>query len=405
MGERHAGESLWWRPVQVATSPPPRHDIRVALCHEWTLRVAGSERAARAVADVADPDAVYTLAADAAAVRQVFGDRSVFAHRLGLSRLVRCHWTRLLPVLPLGWSSLDLRAYDVVITNAHSCVNAVRTRPDAVHLSYCHTPMRYAWCWEEEIGRVPCALRGLWPHIAWCLRQADRRWARGVTAFAANSRCGAERIAQAYGREATVVHPRVDVDWYTPAAGGGPAPSRRAFLVVGRLVAYKRADLAVRAANLAGAPLVVAAEGPERADLEAMAGPTVQFLPPPDDRGMRELYRNARALLYPGVEDFGITAVEAQACGTPVVARAAGGALDSVVDGVTGVLVDDPTPAALAEVLRDFEPGRYPVEACRANALRFGPDAFAEAMGAFLAPHLGERLRPPDRHLGLVPLG
>lgn len=394
--------SIWWRRV---ASPPADRGVRVALCHEWTIGVAGSERAARALADVADAEVVYTLAANPTSASTVFGDRPVLAHRLGLSPLVHSRWTNLLPFLPLGWRSLDLSEYDVVVTNAHSCVNSIRVSSDAAHLSYCHTPMRYAWCWEEEIKRVPPGLRRLWPYIARGFRRADRQWAERVTAFAANSRAGAQRIYDAYGREAAVVHPPVEVDWFTPPATGDPEPDRTAFLVVGRLVSYKRVDLAILAANRAGVPLLVAGDGPERHALEALAGPTVRFVHAPDDQTLRDLYRNARALIYPHVEDFGITAVEAQACGTPVVARAAGGALDTVVDGSTGVLVHEPTVEAVAEVLRSFDPGLYPPEACRRNALRFGPDAFSTAMGAFLAPYLGQR-RPTalSRDHGLSPI-
>lgn len=321
---------------------------------------------------------VFTFAAQPALARNLFAGRTVHAHRLGLTALGRERWPWLLPAMPEAWARLDLSRFDLVVTSAHSCVNAIRIPVGARHVSYCHTPMRYAWDWRTEIRRIPPPLRPAWPAVASALRRADRRWAQGVTAFIANSRHVAARIRACYGRDATVVHPPVDVRFWTPSSRG----KRREefFLFAGRLVPYKRPDVAVRAARLAGAQLVVAGAGPELRRLRRLAGEHVRFVVHPSRDVLRDLYRRARAVLNPGVEDFGMTMAEAQACGTPVIARAAGGAMDIVADGGTGVLYEDASPAGLSAVLREFDPGAFPTDDTRSSAERFAPERFDDGV-------------------------
>jgi glycosyltransferase involved in cell wall biosynthesis len=229
-------------------------------------------------------------------------------------------------------------------------------------------------------------LRPLWPAVASWFRRADRRWAGHVTRFIANSRHVAERIRDAYGREADVVYPPVDTGYWTPAEAEDRSD---AYLVAGRLVAYKRVDVAIRAADAAGVPLIVAGDGPELPRLRQIASPNVRFVVDPSRDDLRDLYRRARALLNPGVEDFGMTMVEAQACATPVVALALGGATESVIDDVTGTLYADPAPEALSATLRSFDPGRFDAAAIRAQALRFDAARFDEEIDRIV----GEVLR------------
>jgi glycosyltransferase involved in cell wall biosynthesis len=264
--------------------------------------------------------------------------------------------------MPHAWSHLALDRYDAVVTSSHACVNAIRVPDGVPHLSYCHTPMRYAWQWRSEIARVPAPLRPLWPAVAAWFRRADRRWAQRVTRFVANSRHVAGRILDSYGRDADVVYPPVDTTYWTPPTDPGRSD---AFLVAGRLVAYKRVDVAIRAAEAAGVPLTVAGEGPELPRLRRIAGTNVTFV-------------------VDGVEDFGMTMVEAQACGTPVLALARGGATEAVVDGVTGRLYPDPEPGALAAELRSFEPARFDPTAIRDQARRFDTARFDEAIEAIV---------------------
>ena len=360
--------------------------MRVALCHEWLTVYGGSDQVAAALATTFDIKDVFAFATEPALATELFPNSRVrVAHRMGDTRVARRHWGRLLPLMPYAWRRLDLSDYDVVITSSHSCVNAVRPRPGAVLISYCHTPMRYAWEWRSELGRFPVPVRVLWPAVAAAFRRADRRWASRVTTFVANSRNVADRIARYYGRTAEVVHPPIDTDHWSP----DPTVDREDFyLYAGRLVPYKQPDIAVEAATQAGVRLVVAGAGPEAKRLRGLAGANVELVDSPSTAQLRDLYRRTRALVFPGVEDFGMTIVEAQACGAPVLARAEGGALETVVDGVTGRLYADRSVQGLATEMKTFDPGDYSTDDIRSNAERFSPELFAARMRQIL-PSLG----------------
>jgi glycosyltransferase involved in cell wall biosynthesis len=352
--------------------------LRIALCHEWFTRLGGSEIVAKAIVDTFGIQDVYTFAASAELTEQLIPSANVRASTWGSSSLARRHWEWFLPVMPIAWSRMRLSSYDVVITSAHAFTNWAHASDTAVHISYCHTPMRYAWEWRSEIKRFPIAIRPMWPLVAAMLRRGDARAARRPDAFIANSAHVADRIRARYQRPAHVVYPPIDTDYWTPATDG--AGTREFFLLAGRMVAYKHPEVAVRAAVSAGVPVVIAGAGPEFERMRRDAPAQTTFVDRPSRSELRELYRNARALLNPGVEDFGMTMVEAQACGTPVIAKNAGGAKESVIPGVTGILYEDGNVAALASVLKRFDTHRYSADAVRANSLRFGRGEFSERM-------------------------
>ena len=362
-------------------SEPGARDPRVAVCHEWATEFGGSEQVSRRIADALGVEDLYTFAVDPTRARVMFPNQTVRSHRLGSSRFARKHWQWMLPFMPGAWGGLDLGAYDLVVTSSHACTNAISVPPGTYHVSYCHTPMRYAWAWRREIRRLPVPLRPLWPLAAASLRRADRSWAQRVTLFIANSHNVARRVRRCYGRSSVVIHPPIDTTFWTPDA----SPKDDFFLVAGRLVAYKRHDVAVEAARLAGSRLVVAGDGPELAALKKDAGPTVEFVTRPSRERLRDLYRQAKALLLPGIEDFGMTVIEAQACGTPVIAFRAGGATETVAHGETGYLYDDPSPEALAGILRTFDPAGYPRSTLREHVGRFDVDRFDQAIRSVVA--------------------
>lgn len=338
---------------------------------------SGSERVASRLAHVLNARHAYTFAAKSRLLERVFPSIPVTTSRLGRTKLAQKRWDLFLPLMARWWRSLDVSSYDLVVTCSHSTVNAVRVRTDAFHLSYCCTPMRYAWYWREEMGRVPRSVRWFWPVIAMFLRAADRKRSRNVHAYLAVSQHVQRRIEAAYGRQCEVVYPPVDTAFFTP----DPAvPREHFFLYAGRLVPYKGAEAAIRAANDARVPLVVAGSGPQLSHLRALAGPAVTFVTEPTDVDLRDLYRRANALVFPGVEDFGIVMIEAQACGTPVIAYGAGGALEAVQDGVTGELYANPHADHLAHVMRNFDASRYDRAAVRAHAERFSVARFDEAI-------------------------
>jgi glycosyltransferase involved in cell wall biosynthesis len=365
---------------------------RIALCHEWLTTYGGSEQVAARIASVLGIRDVFTFTARPQLAERLFPDARVHVLPLGDRPSARSHWQRYLPMMGAAWSHLDLRGFDVVVTSSHSCVNAIRVPPGARHVSYCHTPMRYAWTWRQEIERIPTVARPLWPVAAAMFRSSDRRRAGHVDRFVANSEHVAARIRRAYTRPADVIYPPVDVSFWTPS---DPATDDAPFLVAGRLVAYKRAAIAVDAARMARVPLVVAGDGPELSALRERAlGADVRFVVRPDDEELRELYRTARALVAPGVEDFGMTMIEAQGCGTPVLAYGVGGAREAVVDGASGRLYGDPSAEGLAAEMLRFRESLFDRAAVRASAERFRPERFDEAIRAVVLGAAPGRPRP-----------
>ncbi len=342
---------------------------RVAICHEWLTELGGAEQVAGRIASNLGVADVYTFAADAELCREIFPGCRV----VELGALFRAHRRLLLPLIPWVWRRLNLDDYDVVITSSYACTNAIRVKPRTLHISYCHTPMRYAWEWRSEMRRVPAFARPAWPLAAQIFKAFDRRWAKSVDMFIANSNHVAQRIRKYYGRDSIVIHPPVDTEFWSPPRSHQP---REFFLCAGRLVPYKRFDLAVRAANRVGVPLLVAGSGPDLAHLRHIAQPNVQFVERPSKLELRDLYRRAIALVFPGVEDFGIAVVEAQACRTPVVAYGRGGVLDTVVDGVTGRLLPTQEVESLSHALKMFDPAAFDSVHMREQAVRFDQSVF-----------------------------
>lgn len=289
---------------------------------------------------------------------------------------------RYLPLFPLAASRLDLRGYELVISSDASLAKAVRPEPGVEHICYCHSPPRYLWDLydlyrREEAGFVQSMLM---PVVAPVLRRADYRAAQRVSRFIANSETVAGRIREHYQREAVVIHPPVDVEYY----GAVERAAEDFYLFVGQLVAYKRADLAIETFAGTGQRLVVVGEGPQRRRLESLAGPNVQFVGWARDEELRGYYARCRALIFPNEEDFGIVPVEAQAAGAPVIALGKGGARETVIDGGTGVLFADETVAGLRGGIRRFEASEIQETACRANARRFAVEVFDRRMREYL---------------------
>jgi glycosyltransferase involved in cell wall biosynthesis len=358
---------------------------RVALVHDWLTGMRGGEKVLDALC-VLCPDAhIFTLLHVPGSVSGRIAARPL--HASFVQHLPRApRWYRnYLPLFPAAVESFDLDGFDLVISSSHCAVKSVVVPGRARHLCYCHSPMRYAW--DQFDAYFGPARLGRASRLARAALRPLARWDAATSGrpdrYVANSQYVARRIRRYYNRSAAVVAPPVDTVFYTPAAGA-PGPY---LLVVSALVPYKRLDIAIHAARAAGMPLKIAGEGGDRARLEALAGPDVEFLGRATDETVRELYRGATAVLLPGEEDFGIVPVEAQACGRPVIALARGGALETVVDGETGLLVDSTEPGAWAAAMqrvRDavsagtaFLPGRI-----RAHAEQFSRERFLTAMAA-----------------------
>jgi glycosyltransferase involved in cell wall biosynthesis len=359
--------------------------MRVAVAHEWLVRYAGSERCVTEML-VAFPGAhlMTTVIEPSVLPRALRAAKPSFLQRVPGARR---HHEWFLPLMPLAWRlTKPPPGVDAVISSSHACAKAVETSPRTPHLCYCHTPMRYAWNFDAEQGRFPAVLRPLARASMGWFRAWDRRAAQRVDRFVANSSAVAGRIQSFYGRSAQVIHPPVRTDFFTPDGERGAD-----FLFVGRLVSYKRADLVVEAFAELPYRLLVVGEGQLSSRLRATATPNVRFLGEVEEAELRDLYRSARALVFPGEEDFGIVMAEAQACGTPVVALSAGGALDIVEPEMTGWLVGHPTVKELRSAVRRAATEELDATVIRRSAERFSGARFRAELRAAVEDLVAKR--------------
>jgi glycosyltransferase involved in cell wall biosynthesis len=372
---------------------------RVALVHDFLLDLRGAERVFAAICDAWPEADVYTAVYDPRGTEGRFADRSPQTSFLQRLRPTARTFRPLLPLYPLAIESLDLEEYDLVISSSSAWAHGVLVDPGAVHVCYCHNPFRYAWSEREA------TLAGASPLTRAPLRVLLNRWrqwdwiaAQRVDRYVANSELTAARVSRYLGRESTVLHPPVELGRFRPAPREEIGSH---YLVLAELMAHKRIDVAVRAFNELGLPLVVVGDGPEARRLRRMAGPTVSFTGRASDARVAELLRTARALVVTAAEEFGIAAVEALASGRPVIALASGGVLESVDEGRTGALYASREPDALAETVRAFDPLAVDPADCTAAAERFGTERFQRDLRAIVAEAvLAER---PARRASLPP--
>jgi glycosyltransferase involved in cell wall biosynthesis len=355
--------------------------MRVALVHDWLTGMRGGEKVLDAICELFPEAPLFTFVYVKGSVSRLIESRRVtasFAQALPRAGRFYRHY---LPLYPALVEAFDLDGYDLVISSSHCAVKSV-IAPGAVHVCYCHSPMRYAWDQFSEyfgprqVGRA--ASQALRPVMA-AIARWDRATAHRPDRFLANSQYVAGRIRRYYNRRSTVVYPPVDTDYYRPSEDADPRhASVPSVLAVSALVPYKRLDIAIEACRKVRVQLRVVGTGPELARLQQLGGSDVQFLGWKSNEEIRQLYRESRAVLLPGVEDFGIVPVEAQACGTPVVALDAGGARETVRDGSTGVLAADRSVDAFADALSRALNARFDRAEMRLNALRFSRTRFLD---------------------------
>jgi glycosyltransferase involved in cell wall biosynthesis len=362
--------------------------LRIALVHDWLNQMGGAENVLEEFVRLFPSAPVYTSMYDRRRMPAAYRDwdiRTSFMQRLpGVHR----HHQKYLALYPLAFARTDLSDYDLVLSNKSGFCHGVRTANShrrAVHVCYCLTPTRYLWLFEQyrEREQISSALAALLRPVLTQLRRWDYAAAQRVDHFIAISSEVQRRIRTIYHRESVIVPPPVDTDYFQPAP---QAEIGDYYLVVSRLIPYKRIDLAVKAfAHLPQETLVVVGEGRDRAMLEALAPPNVRFVGRQPRHRVRELLQRCKAFIFPGLEDFGIAPVEAMATGRPVIAFAGGGALDTVLPGVTGELFPVQSVESLASVLQRFDPRAYRTEACRSQAERFSAAAFRARLLAHLS--------------------
>ena len=377
---------------------------RVALVHDFLVDVRGAERVFLAVCDLFGEADLFTAVYDEEGTEGRFAHRTVHTSYLQRLRPNARTFRALLPLYPAAMESLDLRGYDLVISSSSAWAHGVIPDEDAVHVCYCHNPFRYAWNARQEtlaargpVGRA--ALGAVFQR--W--RQWDWIAAQRVDAYLANSHTTKRRVARYFGRDATVLHPPVDVERFTPSAPG------EAYVVLSELMAHKRIEVAVRAFNELRLPLVVVGNGPDARRLHRLAGPTISFAGRVSDAEAARILARSRALVVTATEEFGIAAVEAQAAGRPVIALHEGGVRETVIEGETGIFFDTPEPAALAEAVLAFDALAVDPAACVASARRFDTAHFRRGLRSVvelaldgLGSRRAARRRPPRRARGLA---
>lgn len=361
---------------------------KVAIVHDWLVAYAGADRVVDCMHHVFPDAPIYTLVYDRENMPEWFKSYDIRTTYLQKIPFATRLYKNMLPLMPRAFEALDLSEYDLVLSSCSSCSKGVITRPDAVHICYCHTPIRYVWDFYYTYRQNANPLvRMVMPGQVYKLRQWDRCAADRVDYFVANSHYIAQRIKKYYRRDSDVIYPCVHIN-------ESPFVEKEDFyLVVGRFTWYKRIDLAVAACTMLNKRLVVIGTGGEEPRLRALAGPTVEFLGGGlTDGQIREYYLRAKAFLFPGEEDFGITPVEAQSAGTPVLAFGRGGACETVLPGKTGYWFDAQTPESLAACIEKFEaqgvafgPGQI-----RKHSRTFGEERFERELKEYCARRMAD---------------
>ncbi|NLS00455.1 glycosyltransferase family 4 protein [Rhizobium sp. P38BS-XIX] len=360
--------------------------MRVAIVHYWLVSMRGGEKVVEALCDMYPDADIFTLVYDESRVSEKIRKHKVFTSFLQRIPGAIRGYQSLLPLMPFALESFDLSRYDLIISSESGPAKGIIPPPQATHVCYCHSPMRYLWDhYHFYRSHAGLASRLMLPMLAPLLRTWDVNTSLRVDRFVANSHHVCDRIGKYYRRPATVLYPPVNVDDFTPSA------SREDFyLCAGQLVPYKRVDLAVQAFTRMNRNLVVIGEGKELDGLKRIAGPTITFLGRAPFSVLKEKLASCRALIFPGEEDFGIVPVEAMASGRPVIAYGSGGALETVVPDISGVLFEEQTVDALIEAVLGFEAieHRFQPDTLQSHAQKFSLHKFTSGMQAIIDEEL-----------------
>jgi len=362
--------------------------LKIAIVCDWLTVFAGGERVIYEMHQLFPRAPIYTTLYNKkkcpefaqADVRQSwlrFIPGAKWAHRL------------FLPFMPLVFERLDLSEYDLVLSSSHSAAKGILTQPGTLHVTYCHSPMRYVWDHSHSYQnqfRSFLPLQILYKPLLHRIRLWDRLAAERVDRYLTNSKYVAARIQKYYHRESELIAPPVDLSFFVPDAEAQRmrTTKKMAYLAVGRLIPYKRFDLAVKACKKLKRPLHIVGEGPELGRLKKLAGKDVVFLGKISDEDLRKEYQKAKALVFPQLEDFGIVPLEAMACGTPVIAYGKGGALETVKENISGLFFDEQTEDSLVKAIQKFEKKKWDEEKISDSVSEFSSARFRSALRHFL---------------------
>ena len=364
-----------------------RYNIRlmkgkVAVIHDWLTGMRGGEKVLEEILQLYPEADLYTLFLEKNKISERISSHPIFVSRLNRNRWIRKYYQYFLPFFPCHVEEFDLQNYGLVISSSHCVAKGVIPAPEALHISYIHSTIRYAWDqYYSYFGRLRGIRKSIVRRHISRLRTWDVASSARVDHFIANSQFVRERIWKYYRRQATVIHPPVDTDFFQPAVN----PSRDYFLLVSALVPYKRIELVIQAFNGLGEKLCIVGKGSEEKHLQRLAAANIRFMGALAPDELRRLYQNARALVFSGIEDFGIAFVEAQACGIPVIAYDRGGVRDIIRHGQSGFLFAEQTMAALTDAVRQAMAMTFDPVLLRQNGLKFSPDNFRRQLSQFIA--------------------
>lgn len=362
----------------------PKRTSKIALVHDFLLKLGGAERVLKVFADMFPDAPIYTLLYDEKAVGSVFPKERV--HTSSLQKLpgfIRKRQKYLLPKMPRAIEEMDFSEFDIVLSSNSAFSHGIVTNSDTKHICYCHSPMRYAWDWtheyikEQNIGRIKKAAIAI---LLNKIRMWDQIAGDRVDTYIANSKTVRNRIMKYYRKESEIIYPPVDVKRFKPQR-----KKENFFLIVSTITPYKKIDLAVQLFNKIGKELVIIGDGPQKAQLQSIAGHNISFLGFKSDKEIAEYYQNARAFIFPGEEDFGITPVEAMAAGTPILAYGKGGVTETVIPGVTGEFFSKPTVNSMEQGLARLliNEKNYIMKDLTDRAERFSQDRFIKEIALY----------------------
>jgi len=356
--------------------------MKVALVHDWLTGMRGGEKVLEVLCELFPKADLYTIVYIPGKLSSTIENMKIkksFIQKLPFAKKI---YRRYLPLMPVAVERFDMSGYDIIVSSSHCVAKGVKKDDNSLHICYCHTPMRYVWEMHDEYfgpGSAGFVTRHIFGIFTQYLRKWDVESSKGVDIFIANSENVRNRIRAHYNRDAEVIYPPVDTDFFTPDGRVSDF-----YLVVSAFAPYKRVDLAIKAFNMLGYPLKVIGTGQDEKRLKMMANSNIEFLGWRDNVELRDYYRQCRALIFPGEEDFGMTPVEAQACGKPVIAFKKGGALESVYEGIGGLFCEKQTVDSLIAVVKKFEMMSFDPVRIRKNVIRFSKTEFRRGIDDFL---------------------